>query len=121
MNSYNSAISTLNNATSKYINTTYVDSARSVGSDPSNPTSDNPGYFTSSYSYMSSYNGKFKNADTNYETDDEQMGTLGIQDIDEEYWLASRLVSSYSSVSYFSVHVVLAWRRQDHLRLVRCV
>ena len=121
MNSYNSAISTLNNATSKYINTTYVDSARSVGSDPSNPTSDNPGYFTSSYSYMSSYNGKFKNADTNYETDDEQMGTLGIQDIDEEYWLASRYVSSYSSVSYFSVHVVLAWRRQDHLRLVRCV
>ena len=106
MNSYNSAISTLNNATSKYINTTYVDKARSVGSDPSNPTTDNPGYFTSSYSYMSSYNGKFKNQDTHYETDYNQMGTLGIRDIDEYYWLASRLVTSYSSGSYFYVRSV---------------
>ena len=108
MNSYNSAISTLNNATSKYINTTYVDKARSVGSDPSNPTTDNPGYFTSSYSYMSSYNGKFKNQDTHYETDYNQMGTLGIRDIDEYYWLASRGVSSTSSRSLFNVRYVNA-------------
>ena len=107
-NSYNNAISTLNNATSKYINTTYVDKARSVGSDPSNPTTDNPGYFTSSYSYMSSYNGKFKNQDTHYETDYNQMGTLGIRDIDEYYWLASRYVSSGSSSSTFVVRYVSA-------------
>ena len=106
MNSYNNAISTLNNATSKYINTTYVDKARSVGSDPSNPTTDNPGYFTSSYSYMSSYNGKFKNQDTHYVTDYNQMGTLGIGAIDEQYRLASRSVNSFSSYSNFVVRCV---------------
>ena len=105
-NSYNNAIATLNNATSKYINTTYADKARSVGSDPSNPTSDNPGYFTSSYSYMSNYNGQFKNADEHHETDYNQMGTLGIRDIDEYYWLASRHVPSDSNYSSFGVRYV---------------
>ena len=106
MNSYNNAISTLNNATSKYINTTYVDKARSVGSDPSNPTSDNPGYFTSSYSYMSSYNGKFKNTDTHYETDLDQMEALTIHDIDKSYALASRYVVSSSDRTWFYVRGV---------------
>ena len=105
---YNNVISILNNATSKYVNTTYVDEARSVGSDPSNPTSDNPGYLTSSYSYMSSYNGQFKNQDTHYEADFNQMGTLGIQDIDEYYWLASRDGGAYSSGGYFRVRHVNA-------------
>ena len=103
-NSYNNAIATLNNATSKYINTTYVDEARSVGSDPSNPTLDNPGYFTSSYSYMSSYNGQFKNGDTHYQSDYNQMNNvLGIGAIDEAYWLASRPVTSLSNYSRFGV------------------
>ena len=57
---------------------------------------------------MSSYNGKFKNQDTHYETDYNQMGTLGIRDIDEYYWLASRFVSSLSSGSYFYVRSVNA-------------
>ena len=103
MNSYNTAISTLNNATSKYLNTAYADASRSVGSDPSNPTSDNPGYFTSNYSYMSSYNGQFKNEDTHYETDLDQVHALGIHAIDERYWLASRQVYSDSTSSIFRV------------------
>ena len=106
MNSYNNAINTLNNATSKYLNTTYADKVRSVGSNPSNPTLDNPGYFTSSYSYMSSYNGKFKNTDNNYLTDYNQMGTLVIRDIDEMYWLATRYVHSISSGSGFRVYAI---------------
>ena len=103
MNSYNSAISTLNSAASDYNNGTYSSRARCVGSNPSNPTSDSPGYFTSSYSYMSSYNGQFKNQDTHYETDYNRMGTLGIRDIDDYYWLASRNVDSNSSLSEFYV------------------
>ena len=111
MNSYNNAISTLNNATSKYINTTYVDKARSVGSDPSNPTSDNPGYFTSSYSWFSNYNRKFKNTDTHYETDYNQMKALTIHDIDQNYWLASRYVDMYedSSGIYSGVRYVSSY------------
>ena len=111
MNSYNNAISTLNNATSKYINSTYVDKARSVGSDPSNPTSDNPGYFTSSYSWFSNYNRKFKNTDTHYETDYNQMKALTIHDIDQNYWLASRYVDMYedSSGIYSGVRYVSSY------------
>ena len=106
MNSYNNAIETLNDATAPYNNSTYSSRARCVGSDPSNPTSDSPGYFTSSYSYMASYNGQFKNQDTHYETDYNQMGTLGIRDIDDYYWLASRGVISDSSFSTFYVRYV---------------
>ena len=108
MNSYNNAISTLNSAASDYNNSTYSSRARCVGSSPSNPTSDSPGYFTSSYSYMSSYNGKFKNEDTHYQTDYNQMGTLGILDINDTYWLVSRYVNSASSTSSFNVRYVNA-------------
>ena len=104
MNSYNNAISTLNNVTSKYINTTYVDKARSVGSVPNNPNSQS-GYYTFT-EFSSSYSGKLRDIDTNYETDLDQMKALNINDIDEEYWLASRKVISNSSVSNFNVRSV---------------
>ena len=94
INDYNNAIATLNNATSKYINTTYADASRSVGSVPSNPSQESEEYFISSYSYMSSYNGKFKDGDNNYETDYNQMETLGIRGSNNYYWLASRYVAS---------------------------
>ena len=121
MNSYNNAIETLNDATAPYNNSTYSSRARCVGSDPSNPTSDSPGYFTSSYSYMASYNGQFKKQDTHYETDYDQMGTLGVRDIDVFYWLASRNVLSSSSFSHFSVRNVNFQRRLGHQLLVPCV
>ena len=106
MNSYNNAISTLNNVTSKYINTTYVDKARSVGSVPNNPNSQS-GYYTFT-EFSSSYSGKLRDIDTNYETDLDQMKALNINDIDEEYWLASRKVISNSSVSNFNVRSLRA-------------
>ena len=94
INDYNNAIATLNNATSKYINTIYADASRSVGSVPSNPSQESADYFTSSYSYMSSYNGRFKDGDNNYETDYNQMEMLGIRGSNNYYWLASRYVVS---------------------------
>ena len=105
MNSYNNAISTLNNAAGAYNNSDYS-TARCVGSNPINPSAE-AGYFTSSESYMSAYNGQLKDADTNYETDYNQMEALVIDIIDDEYWLASRLVYSDSSISYFNVRFVL--------------
>ena len=103
-NSYNNAISTLNTKANSYLNTTYASSARCVGSVPNNPSSEASGYFTSSY--MSSYNGTFKNADTNYTSDWNQMKTLNIYNINTYYWLASRVVSSSSYGSYFDVRYV---------------
>ena len=102
---YNKVISTLNSAVSSYNNSTYG-TVRCVGSVPNNPSQDSARYFTSSYSYMSSYNGQFKNTDTNYETDYNQMGTLGIRNIGKTYWLASRIVVSSSEFSYFRVRFV---------------
>ncbi len=105
-NSYNNAISTLNSAASPYNNTTYSSRARCVGSNPSNPTLDNPGYYTRSDSWFSSYKGQFKNTDTNYESDFEQMKVLGIHDIDGNYWLASRCVIYFNTWNGFYVRYV---------------
>ena len=110
---YNNVISTLNSAVSSYNNSTYS-TVRCVGSVPNNPSQDSAGYFTSSYSYMSSYNGQFKDTDTNYKTDFDQMGTLGIRNIGKTYWLASRIVNSNSNRSGFSVRYVGSRGSLDH-------
>lgn len=102
---YNKVINTLNSAVSSYNNSTYS-TVRCVGSVPNNPSQDSARYFTSSYSYMSSYNGQFKNSDTNYKADYDQMGTLGIRNIGKSYWLASRNVYSNSGISNFNVRYV---------------
>ena len=97
MNSYNNAISTLNNAAGAYNNSDYS-TARCVGSNPINPSTE-AGMHTTQFS--SSYSGQLKDTDTNYETDYNQMTTLEINDIDDYYWLASRRVHSDSSTSDF--------------------
>ena len=105
MNSYNNAITTLNaKAEEEYLNTTYASDARCVGSVPNNKNTE-AGNFTSEYSYMSSYT-SFKDADTNYETDYNQMGTLNIRRANSDYWLASRSVDSDTLSSYFNVRYV---------------
>ena len=104
VNEYNNAISTLNNATNKYINTSYADAARSVGSVPGNPSQDNAGYYTRNDSWFSTYNGKFKNKDNNHETDYNQMSTLGIQTIDNNYWFASRYMYTDTKYNNFGVN-----------------
>ena len=103
MNSYNNAISTLNNAAGVYNNSDYS-TARCVGSNPINPSTE-AGMHTTQFS--SSYSGKLKDTDTNYETDYNQMTTLEINDIDDYYWLASRGVNSSSNSSFFYVRFVL--------------
>ena len=104
MNSYNNAISTLNNAAGAYNNSDYS-TARCVGSNPTTPSAE-AGYYTFT-EFSSSYSGQLKDTDTNYETDYNQMESLEINDIDDRYWLASRLVSSSSNNSYFYVRSVI--------------
>ena len=103
MNSYNNAISKLNSAASDYNNSTYSSRARCVGSNPTNPTSDNTGYFSSSFSYMEEYNGQFKNEDNNYEIDWNQMQALDLHNINDYYWLASRNVPSDGKDTTFNI------------------
>ena len=103
MNSYNNAISTLNNAAGVYNNSDYS-TARCVGSNPTTPSAE-AGYYTFT-EFSSSYSGKLKDADTNYETDYNQMEALEINNIADAYWLASRLVASNSHASDFYVRCV---------------
>ena len=103
MNSYNNAISTLNNAAGVYNNSDYS-TARCVGSNPTTPSAE-AGYYTFT-EFSSSYSGKLKDADTNYETDYNQMEALEINNIADAYWLASRIVASSSYHSSFYVRFV---------------
>ena len=103
MNSYNNAISTLNSAAEAYNNSDYS-TARCVGSNPTTPSAE-AGYYTFT-EFSSSYSGKLKDADTNYETDYNQMEALEINNIADAYWLASRAVYSDSYRSDFYVRYV---------------
>lgn len=103
---YNDVINILNNKAMEYIdaeNVNYslianiVEDARCVGSVPTNKNKDASGWFYIPNGGL--YNGQLRDTDTNYETDFNQMGTLGIRDIDEDYWLASRNVISMGSGS----------------------
>ena len=110
MNSYNNAITTLNNKALEYIdsnNSNYglikdiVEDARCVGSVP-NDKNAQAGYFTK-YSYVSSKY-QIRDQDTNYQTDYNKMKALGITGSNKYYWVASRYVGSSSSGSRFDMH-----------------
>ena len=90
----------------EYNNDSYSTNARCIGSLPNAPSQDIVGYFTSNYSYMEDFNGTFKEADTNYKLDMNQMEKLNIQDIDEYYCLASRCINSNSGDTKFGINTV---------------
>lgn len=98
--SYNNAISTLHNATQKYLNTTYASKVRCVGSVPNNPLSES-GYYSNDYSYMDDYNGTLRAADNNCVIDMNKMSSLNILNINKHYWFASRQVDATSSRTDF--------------------
>lgn len=100
-NSYNAAISTLNSKAQEYKDAIYATSARCVGSVP-NAIGSESGFYTSSSSYMSSYNGTLRNTDHNYQTDWDQMTDLGIHNLQKDYWLASRYIAVESSWSFYT-------------------
>ena len=97
MADYNDAINILNNATSKYLNTTYANSVRCVGSVP-----DNPSYENSDRCGWTAVR-LYERGEDNHETDFNQMETLGLNNIGKEYWLASRKVAKISN--YYNIVV----------------
>ena len=102
--SYNNAITTLNNEAGKYLNRAYATDARCVGSVPTNQN----GTFTNKNSenagpvqlpFTSSVSGanNMKDADTNYTIDQTQMNNLNIWTTGNYYWLASHRVDGRNS------------------------
>mgnify|MGYP003375341189 CR=1 FL=1 len=105
--SYNNAIATLNTKADKYRKKEdgIAEIARCVGSVPYNPNYDGPGMHTTMFGGI--YSGKLKEKDKNYKTDYDQMSALGINDIGQFYWLASRHVDSISGYSDFYVRYLM--------------
>ncbi len=89
---FNNAIEKLNSATNKYINSTYVDKSRCVGSLPNSPSSQG------GYVYHDGYS--FRTFDNNYVEDTDQMANLGLGRIGVTYWLASRATLAIAGNSY---------------------
>ncbi len=96
--SYNNAIEILNTKANDYLNIRYASNARCIGSMPNNSNSEIVEYYTSSESWFASYNKAFKNGDENDKEDMKQMEELGIQSINKDYWLASRIVLRRNSL-----------------------
>lgn len=116
--SYNNAVTNLNSrAVNDYMNTSLSSSARCVGSNPSSPA-DNSGYYTntSNYSYQTTYKvigeNYYKAEDSNYTYDFEQLGKIGALQITDsnaisnKYWLASRMVDTAVSQTFFYIRFV---------------
>ena len=109
--SYNNVITTLNAEAEKYRkkDDRIAEVARCVGSVPDNPNYDGAGMHTTQFG--GSYSGTLKDTDNNYTADYNQMQSIvingqGINNIGKTYWLASRYVYAYSSLSYFYVRSV---------------
>lgn len=97
--SYNNAIQILNAKANEYLNAEYASSARCVGTLPDNPNLE-VGYHTSGYSWYVNHNETLKDADTNYLIDWNQMTSLGIANINGNYWVASRNISNDKGVQF---------------------
>ncbi len=107
---YNNVIEALNSAAEAYINQTYAEDARCVGSMPTiengvfvDKNSEATAPFTMQFEYNGSTSIDCKRADNNYVTDQAKMQNLGMWITGEDYWLASRYVNSTSSYCSFGV------------------
>ena len=68
LNDYNNIITKLNNAVSKYLNTTYASSVRSMGTHPDAPTLDEAGIYAGivNAEHYEPYRGTMKDTDEHY-------------------------------------------------------
>ena len=116
---YNNALKTLYEKAQEYLNPTYANSARCVGSDPADPDWDvnenEAGYYTKEIaqekgeydSVMEEYYNIFKNRDEKYNTDWTQMDKIdGIKAASDLYWLASRGITILGINYTFGVNYV---------------
>lgn len=88
IDSYNNLVVRMNNYCTSLITNENKISVRSVGSNPENPNNDNSAYQTSNN--LGSYSGLIKSRDENYMKDEMKLAFYNIENIEKEYFLASR-------------------------------
>ena len=111
-NSYNRAITTLNEKAEEYLETTdgslLAIDARCIGSNPLNKNypdnltgdSRTAEMYTSTEEYFKKYTGKYFKEDENYKIDKNRMEKLGISNIVNKCWIASRRCYDVNMGSY---------------------
>lgn len=106
INSYNMAIKKLNDKAEEYLNRTYANSSRCVGSVPNNKNSESSQYYIRNDTWFEKYINVFKDSDANYMTDIKQMEVLNVKIASDEYWLASRNIIDAGSSNGFGIYYV---------------
>ena len=110
--SYNNAIQTLNTEAEKYLNTTYATDARCVGSVPTlqNGIFTNKNSETNTIANLqftptgwSTKNSGYKDYDTNYEIDRDQIYIMDKGETETNYWFASRNTASAETFCFFNL------------------
>ena len=127
--SYNDVVNNLNERAEEYKDDKGIATdARSLGSiatlkDGKFQKEDTAGMWSGTYDYLTTYkwNGKFKEGDTNYTEDVNQLKTLGLNVTSGNTWLASRRVASGSTYGELRCARCGAFRRRGLRHLVLCV
>ena len=109
--SYNNAVKTINDYCKEQVKNTNIlkENIRSVGSNPSDPYSENTILYTSSNLETLAdgvFNGVLKGEDTNSDQDFIKMIYLGIVETNDVYWLPSRLIGDNSKRVSFNIRNV---------------
>lgn len=101
---WNEYVSILNSFCENYMNSSYAVSARSVGSNPKNPTLETDKYVTLPFSCNGSRETGCLDGDDNYLLDVEAMESAINQNeggiVSKDYYLASRKVTYYNENTY---------------------
>ncbi len=106
--SYNNAITRLNEYCSSLITNSNKISVRSVGSNPNDPSSENNILYTSeNLKNMADgkYDGIGKSGDLNFEQDLVRINYYGIDNIEGDYYLASRAVFDNADDVFFGIRI----------------
>ena len=93
IDSYNNALTRINNYTAGLVTNTNKLRVRNAGSNPTNPTEETNQYYSSDElkQWNEAYNGRGKLGDTNYEQDFVRICYWGAQETDKSYWMSSRI------------------------------
>lgn len=115
---YNNVVSTLNSFSENYKDGSIAQSARIVGTNPTNPTDPATGNLQFKVEFNGSTDSGLKTPDTTYLEDYQAMSLQGIHDIGGYYWLGSRKVYHDSEVGYFSIYTLAKGGNVEYRRMI---
>jgi len=104
---YNNLVSTLNTMSSYYINTSYANTARGVGSNRTDPAGRSELFTSPFYAYIEQYANDYIKNDSYYMEDITAMENANTKALGEKYWLAGRDVVTSSTAANFNGRYVL--------------